>query len=131
VAGSRLSKGDFFIVVSSDSPANILTDYAKRWEIETLFGCLKSRGFRFEDTHLTKPERISKLFSLLAITFVWAYLTAEWLFKKQKLIPFKKTINRPLKSVFRYGFEHLRNIILNLQQNFQSFIQVVKLLSCT
>ena len=131
VAGSRLSKGDFFIVVSSDSPANILTDYAKRWEIETLFGCLKSRGFRFEDTHLTRPERISKLLSLLAITFVWAYLTAEWLFKKQKLIPFKKTINRPLKSVFRYGFEYLRNIILNLQQNFQSFIQVVKLLSCT
>ena len=131
VAGTKLSNGDFLIVVSSDFPANILTDYAKRWEIETLFGCLKSRGFRFEDTHLTDPERISKLLSLLAITFVWAYLTGEWLSKNKKSIPFKKTINRPLKSVFTHGLEHLRNIILNLYENFQSFIRVVKLLSCT
>ena len=131
VAGTKLSNGDFLIVVSPESPGNILTNYAKRWEIETLFGCLKSRGFRFEDTHLTEPERISKLLSLLAITFVWAYLTGEWLSKNQKAIPFKKTINRPLKSVFTHGLEHLRNIILNLYENFQSFIRVVKLLSCT
>lgn len=131
VAGTKLSDGDFLIVVSSDSPGNILTDYAKRWEIETLFGCLKSRGFRFEDTHLTEPERINKLMSLLAITFVWAYLTGEWLSENQKTIPFKKTINRPLKSIFRHGLDHLRNIILNIHENFQSFIGVVKLLSCT
>ena len=131
VAGTKLSDGDFLIIVSSDSPANILTDYARRWEIETLFGCLKSRGFRFEDTHLTEPERISKLLSLLAITFVWAYLTGEWLSDNHKTIPFKNTINRPLKSVFRHGFEHLRHIILNLHENFQSFIRAIKLLSCT
>ena len=35
--------------------------YGKRWQIETLFGCLKSKGFGFEETHITKPERIEKL----------------------------------------------------------------------
>ena len=42
---------------------------ADRWQIETLFGCLKTRGFNFEDTHLTDPERLSKLLGLLALAF--------------------------------------------------------------
>jgi IS4 transposase len=45
VAGTKLPDGDFLIVVSSNSPEMILTDYAKRWEIETLFGCLKTHKF--------------------------------------------------------------------------------------
>ena len=100
IAGTKLSDGDYLIVVSSDSPGDILSDYAKRWEIETLFGCLKSRGFRFEDTHLSEPERISKLMSLLAISFVWAYKTGEWLTQNQRAIPLKKLSTDLLKASF-------------------------------
>ena len=36
-----------------------MTIYAKRWEIESLFVCLKGRGFNLEETHLTKMDRVS------------------------------------------------------------------------
>jgi hypothetical protein len=89
VVGMKLEDGDFLIVVGSDSPTTILEDYANRWEIETLFGCLKTRGFCFEDTHLTAGERINKLVALLALAFTWAHLTGEWLTQHQP-IRFKK-----------------------------------------
>lgn len=37
-----------------------MTAYARRWEIESLFACLKGRGFNLEDTHLTHMDRVSK-----------------------------------------------------------------------
>ena len=52
----------------------------KNWrrDIETLFSCLKGRGFNFEDTRMTEPERIEKLLVLLSIAFCWAHKTQEW-----------------------------------------------------
>jgi hypothetical protein len=38
---------EFLIVVADKEPETALEDYAKRWEIETLFGCLKKKGFDF------------------------------------------------------------------------------------
>ncbi|MEM1009544.1 MAG: IS4 family transposase [Myxococcota bacterium] len=65
VEGMRLD-GDYLIVVST-ATSGIIKAYQKRWSIETLFGNLKRRGFHLEDTHLTKPERLSKLFALLSV----------------------------------------------------------------
>ena len=50
-----------------------MTIYAKRWEIESLFACLKGRGFNLEETHLTKMDRVSKLVAVNALAFCWAY----------------------------------------------------------
>jgi len=36
----------------------VMDDYKRRWEIEVLFQCLKSRGFNFEETHLKDEERL-------------------------------------------------------------------------
>ena len=44
----------------------------------SLFGCLKSKGFGFEETHITRPERIEKLIAVLTITFCWAHKIGEW-----------------------------------------------------
>ena len=30
----------------------MIEDYYQRWHIETLFGCLRSRGFDLEATHI-------------------------------------------------------------------------------
>ena len=67
VAVCRKACGDHVIVVSSERSGQILLEYSQRWQIETLFGCLKTRGFRLEDTHLTRAERISSLLSLLTL----------------------------------------------------------------
>lgn len=90
--------------------ANPIEVYGKRWQIECLFGCLKSKGFRFEDTHITKPERIDKLLVLLTIAFCWAHKIGEWQ-HEQTSIPVKKH-QRPMLSLFRYGLDYLRALML-------------------
>lgn len=73
LTGARLSSGEYVIVVTPCATVTALADYARRWEIETLFSCLKSRGFRLEETHVMHPERLKKLVALLAFAFCWAY----------------------------------------------------------
>ena len=90
----RLADGQLLLLATSDQPEQALADYRRRWEIESLFGCLKSRGFRFEDTHLTDPERIAKLVALLAIAFAWTYEVGAQR-QGQEPIPFKKLSSGP------------------------------------
>lgn len=131
VSGMRLESGEYLIVVASTYSASAIDEYAKRWEIETLFGCLKSRGFQLEETHVIEPERLKKLMALLALAFCWAHKVGEWL-SQQKALKLKKH-GRLAKSIFRYGLNHLRRILCNLSDRFQqiAFRQVIQLLSCT
>ena len=68
-----------------------------RWVIETLFGCLKSRGFNIEDTHITEPAKIEKLLSVVAIAFSFAYKKGEL---KSKIKPIKIKTPKEGKQVF-------------------------------
>lgn len=131
VAVCRKEDGDQVLVISSEESGKILLEYGERWKIETLFSVLKTRGFRLEDTHLTQIERVSKLLSLLTIAVSWAILAGE-LQSKAKPLKIKKHGNLE-KSVFRLGFDTLRNcfcqIITNYRQK-QRFQQLTLLLSC-
>lgn len=86
-----------------------LRRYARRWDIETLFGALKRRGFNLEDTHLTHAERLSTLLALLTLAFTWAYLLGAWLHEQ---MPLKlKKHGYAAKSLFKRGLELLRAAI--------------------
>ena len=74
--------------------AEAIDAYADRWQVEPLSGCLKSRGFNFEDTHLTDPERLAKLMGLLALAFAWTCKTGQ-LLHEQTPILFKKPSSVP------------------------------------
>lgn len=125
----RLEDNSLLTVIAPCYTYTIIDDYAQRWGIETLFGIFKSRGFNLEDTHLTDSERLSRLFALLTIALCWAYRTGQWL-TKQKPISIKKH-GRKAKSVFRFGFDYLRRILLNLEQYELGFRQTLQFLSCT
>lgn len=79
ISGMKLPDGELLIVASFDEPETALETYAKRWQIETMFACLKTKGFRFEDTHLTDLCRIDRLLGIVTIAFVWAYLVGDHL----------------------------------------------------
>lgn len=115
----------YLILVTDSAPEHALEDYARRWEIEVLFSCLKTRGFRFEETHLTKPERIQKLVAILAIAFAFIHTTGEWL-NEQKRLSLKKH-GRKARSIFRYGMDFLRNVILNFHGHLQDFSKIASL----
>ena len=122
-------KDEWLILITDHSPQNALSDYKKRWQIETLFACLKTRGFNLEDTHLRDIERINKMLALMAIAFCWCYRIGEWK-HQQKSIPIKKH-GRLAKSIFRLGLDELRNIFINLNARSLDFIWATRFLSCT
>lgn len=77
ISSVKLSPTEYLIVASHRHSAAAISDYKQRWEIETMFGCLKSRGFEFEETHLSKSERIETLLMLLAVTLCFALKSGE------------------------------------------------------
>ena len=126
IVGMKLPDGEFLIIVTGSDSENAISDYKKRWEIETFFGCLKSRGFNFEATHITDPERIMKLTALLAIAFSWCHITGE---SKHLAIPVTiKKHGRKAVSIFRYGLDTIRETIFNIPYNFKCFSNIILIL---
>jgi hypothetical protein len=132
VAVCRKADGDNVIVISSERSGQILIEYGQRWHIETLFGILKTRGFRLEETHLTNGERVSRLLSLLTLAGCWALLAGEIASRET---PIKiRNHGRAERSIFRLGFDTLRNCFCRIQLNLgqkQRFQLLTLLLSCT
>ena len=124
-----MEDGELLIIISSDSTTTAISDYGKRWGIETLFGMFKTRGFCLESTHFTDSERLSKLLALMSLALVWAVKTGEWLHQHN---PIKlKKHGRKAKSVFRYGLDHLRSIVTDLDLKQDEFLFSLQFLSCT
>ena len=48
ISALRLEDRELLIIVSPDSTTTAISDYGKRWGIETLFGIFKTRGFCLE-----------------------------------------------------------------------------------
>ena len=133
LSATKLKDNEYLLLIGNDNPEKLALDYKVRWNIEELFACLKSRGFNFEDTHLTDPLKISKIMVFLTIAFLWSVKTGLWL-HKVKPIPKKRTLNRPLKSIFRYGLDKLQDVLLNIhwrKENFHFFEMALEFLSCT
>lgn len=97
------------IVVSNQHFSSPLNLYRWRWGIETLFECLKTRGFRMEETHMTDSRKIEKLLFILAIAVCWAYKIGELQARKAP-ITIKKH-GRKLKSIFRLGLDLIRQVL--------------------
>ena len=129
LAGSRSCRGELMIVVTNRHPKNAIAIYLRRWEVENLFQNLKGRGFRFEETHLTKQERISKLMALLAVGFAWAHKVGEWTALKKPIL-FKKfrTEQRPQNSFFRLGLDVLRDCFFHANFKKTELKQAIKLI---
>ena len=116
------------IVVSNIEYEDAIEIYKKRWEIETLFGCLKTRGFRMEDTHITDPKRIEKLLFVLAIAFCWSYKAG---IIKNKDSPISiKSHGRKSKSLFRIGLDYIRSILFYMETKFDQFLNMLNTLKC-
>ncbi len=114
------------IVISSENSGRILVEYKRRWAIETLFQNLKSRGFELEETHLTKAEKIDKLFGVLAIAVAWAIKTGE-AESAANPIEIKKN-GRAQYSIFRKGCEIIQEVFLELKR--YSTVNIFEILRC-
>lgn len=110
VAVTKSKEGELVVLVCNADPDKALVRYAQRWQVETLFSALKSRGFNLEDTHMIAASRLDKLLALLAIAFAWAHLVGEWCFQQR---PLKLKAHGYLaQSYFKRGLDALRSAIL-------------------
>jgi hypothetical protein len=128
VVGKRLAEDEYVILATTVAPEQALTLYRRRWEIETLFAALKSRGFDLEATHLSRPERIAKLIGLLALAFVWSHLIGQWRSAREGP-PAMKKHGYPAKSLFRYGLDYLQMILLHLYERQAAFERCIRALA--
>lgn len=129
LAASKNSCEQLMIIVTNQPPKNAIACYLRRWEIETLFSALKSKGWRFEDTHVTDQKRIQKILALLAIGFVWAHRIGEWK-ASVKPIALKTLRNqrRPQNSFFRWGLDNFRDFLTDFSKNTKDFLQFIQCL---
>ena len=126
VVGTRACSGEHVIVITTHAPETALEDYKKRWETECLFAVMKRRGFNLEDTHLTDPERVSRLVAVLTLALCWCYKVGVWLDRK-KPIALKKH-QRRVCSVVRLGLDTLRHLLLNAASKTTQLQRMIRLL---
>jgi hypothetical protein len=110
-ASSGKDPGNQFLILATSGidPEEATEMYWRRWEIETMFAALKSRGFDLEATHLTDPDRVENLIGLLGLVFAWVRLVGEKRASRHGSPP-EKSHGRPARSLFRYGLDRLQSI---------------------
>lgn len=118
---TRSSENELVIVVSNNlTEANLLNVYAKRWHIECLFANFKSKGFNFEDTHVTAKNRIDNLTKLIVLAFSICYLIGLVRASYKPILVKKHGYKQ--NSFFRYGYDLL---IQKLTTNLSKSIQLI------
>ena len=118
------------VVATNQPPKNAIAIYLRRWEVETLFSCLKERGFNFEDTRITQLDRVEKLMGLLTMAVAWVHKIGEWraIVKPIKLRRYQDGTRRPQFSYFRYGLDFIRESVLRIHAKFEQFVACLDLI---
>jgi hypothetical protein len=138
--GAESASGDQFLILATSgiNPKEAAGLYRKRWEIETMFAALKSRGFDLEETNLTVPDRIERLIGLLALAFAWTRMVGQKRARRHGPPPVKKSHGRRERSLFRYGLDWLQSILTTPEPQRRAFYTCLRglrsptvFLSCT
>jgi hypothetical protein len=120
--GKRLKNDELLIILTNQTrkkEADIFYEYRKRWSIEELFKKLKTSGFHWENTHMKRPERLSKLLIILSIAVLWSYLMGAALKRT-----YKKTLDCFVKTIFRYGLQNFQHLISrSIQQAIDTLVE--------
>lgn len=97
--------------------------YEMRYFIETLFGNHKSRGFQLERTHLTDPDKIDRLFLVLAIATCMVLGLGTHVIVIQETHSVDRSERRDL-SLFQLGHRYfIRLLALNRLSEFKMYFR--------
>lgn len=120
VVATLSPQGERVLVASDLSLWDTLSTYRLRWGIECTFAAMKTRGLNLEQTHMTQPDRLSRLFGLLSLALAWMVRIGAWRAEQQP-IPSKKH-GRPAWSRARYGYEALSRSLRWGESSFQTHL---------
>src|SRR6266436_9428957 len=64
-------KEPLYLVTHMDTAEEACRFYSKRFRIETFFSDQKSRGFHLHQSHLSNPQRLSRLLIAACLAYIW------------------------------------------------------------
>jgi len=117
-------KAPLYLVTNMDAAEEACRLYAKRFRIETFFSDQKSRGFHLHKSHLSDPQRLSRLLIAACLAYIWiVYLGSVCM--KEGWIRIIHRRHRCDLSLFQLGMrllEHFLNEDLPIPVAFHIFI---------
>lgn len=116
--------GDRVIVASDLSVLDTLFTYKKRWGVECTFSAMKARGLGLEDTHMTAPDRLSRLFGLLCIVLAWMVRVGEA--AQESDPPTLDNRGRKTRSTARTGWTLLSQAVRWGLDTFWTYLDLLK-----
>ena len=60
-----------YVVSNMDAAEEAGRSYQKRFRIETLFADQTSRGFHMHQSHISDPQRLSRLLIAACLSYLW------------------------------------------------------------
>jgi hypothetical protein len=99
-----------YLISSIKSKYWVCRLYQRRYRIETFFSDQKSRGFNIHKSHLSEPERLSRLLVAACLAYIWMILQGLKVIAEGKTALIDRT-ERNDKSVFRLGLDWLRHCL--------------------
>lgn len=116
-------EGERVIVASDLALWEVLQVYRMRWGIECTFSGMKSRGLGLEETHMTAPDRISRLFNLISLAYAWMVRVGEWRAERDPIAI--KSHGRKAISLAQYGWELLCDALRWNRPTFPNFLKLL------
>jgi hypothetical protein len=130
LSAKRNNDGELIVLISNQHHKDPFELYAHRWHIECMFNKMKTKGFNLENTHITKPNRLVTLVTIVSLAYCYSCFLGE---SRNNIKPIKiKIINKievKSASVFKYGFSLLQHILVCANRDKIIFKQLIDLLT--
>jgi len=84
--------------------------YGKRFSIETFFSDQKSRGFHLHKSHISDPERMTRLLIAACLAYIWVIFLGV-MAKRDHWVPIIHRTDRCDLSLFQLGLDLLEHFL--------------------
>lgn len=123
VVATRSPDGDLVIIATDFSARKTWRLYKLRWSVECTFSSFKSRGFNLEHTGITDNSRLTGLFGIVTLAWMFCLQIGVWL-AQTRPIPVLKH-GRKAVSLVRHGAGQLIDVLRWKHQQFSQFLEVL------
>lgn len=103
-------KEPIYLVTNMVSANDACDKYALRFRIETFFSDQKTRGFQIHRSHLSDPERLSRLLIAACLAYIWVVYLGVWCRDNGK-VGLINRVNRCDLSLFQVGLRWLEHLL--------------------
>lgn len=113
------------VLIARDLPIwNTLNTYRLRWSVECTFAAMKTRELNLEQTHMTAPDHLRRLFGLLCLALAWMLRVGVEKAQTEPIRVMRKR-NRPTMSRARYVAQELGRAICWAEDVLYAFISLL------